>query len=377
MAEEKVKGSQIVLSFQNFSIADNGGGSRILRRLIEEKQENVLFFSVVDGRITKIDSSYKEIKLGLFPSQRKWMRSYLRDISYFLRNTIFFHYNKWRIQSQVEMLHFDVLHIVDHGNYSNILTEWAVKKNIPIWASFHDHFKTTGGFKYVSRDLWKFATKRMVISKEMGALYSDLFGEEPYSIVTDGLKELEISSSKSLAKSDRLTIYFAGLIHIAYYPLFKSFCSALEILLKQKDIKISFILRGTQKLEFLNACSFDIDYRPFTLDNDMLKEEMNGSDVLYLPIMYKNEYFYKYSFSTKMVGYLGASGNVFYHGPGEAAAANFLERYKCGVICDSLEPTVILEKLLMCISDSSYSSTAKKVAEEHFSLKNMQQLFWA
>ena len=376
MAEEKVTKTKVILSFQPFPILAQGGGARILRRLVEGRQDEVIFFSFVD-KITKSKSTYLETAYVVFPSQKWWMRSYLRNISDFFRNTLLYRFHARRIKAKVSKLQFDVLHILDHGKYANILTEWAQSKKIPIWVSFHDHFKTTDSLNNATKALWVAACKRMVISKEMGEHYCELFGLKKYDIVTDGLKDFEISPAKTTVDLPKLTIYFAGLLHFEYYQLFKTFCKALNVLSKQEGIRISLILRGTQKLDFLDNASIDIDYRGFTTDQDFLKEEMDEADILYLPIKYDNEYFYKYSFSTKMVGYLGSPGHIFYHGPKEAAAARFLEKHECGVICDTLEPMLIVEKLKEVICDYTYSSAAKKVAYAKFKLKDMQKLFWS
>ena len=376
MEDQKVNKNESILSFQPFAILAHGGGARIIRRLVENRKSCVIFFSFVD-RISKSKSQYNEIGYLLFPSQKKWMRWHLKHIIHYVRNTVLYRFHKLMIESKVSKLQFDVLHIVDHGKYSDILISWAQSKNIPIWVSFHDHFNTTGSFKYVTKNLWVAASKRMVISKEMGEHYCHLFGKEKYHIVTDGLTEAEISPAKIRVDLPKLKVYFAGLLHVEYYQLLKSFCEALNILAKQEGLYISLILRGTQKLDFLDASSIDIDYRGFTIDQDFLKEEMNEADILYLPIKYENEYFYKYSFSTKMVGYLGAPGNIFYHGPKEAAAARFLEKNQCGVICDTMEPARILEKIKEIIFNYSYSLAAKNVAYKQFQLKNMQQLFWS
>lgn len=376
MAEQKVVKNRVVLSFQPFPILSHGGGARILRRLVEGRQDEVVFFSFVN-EFSKSKSSYIETEYVVYPSQKRWMRSYLKDISQFLRDNVLYRFHVRKILSKVSKLQFDVLHVVDHGRYANVLTQWAQSKKIPIWVSFHDHFKTTDSFKNATKTLWALAAKRMVISKEMGEHYCELFGEKKYDIVTDGLTEAEISPAKIRVDLPKLKVYFAGLLHVEYYQLFKSFCEALNVLAKQEGLYISLILRGTQKLDFLDASSIDIDYRGFTIDQDFLKEEMNEADILYLPIKYENEYFYKYSFSTKMVGYLGAPGNIFYHGPKEAAAASFLEKNECGVICDTMEPARILEKIKEIIFNYSYSLAAKNVAYNQFQLKNMQQLFWS
>jgi len=375
MADQEVLNKQTVLFFQPFSIFSNGGGARIIRRLIEERQDNMIFLSLSENSARKTNPRGNYFVCTMRPIHRKWMRSFLRNFSYFLRDRLLYSYNTKTIQAKAATLNFDVLHILHHHKYANCLTQFAVYSNIPIWVSFHDHFKTVGCSENNSKDLWNFATKRMVISKELGDHYNELFGYQPYIVVTDGLKLSEISSPKSIVNKEEISIYFGGLLHLEYYPLFKSFCMALDILSRSEGLKISLILRGSQKVNFLNNCSFDIEFRPSILDNDILMKEMNEADILYLPIKYSDEYFYKYSFSTKMIGYLGASGNIFYQGPMDAAAAKFLSKNDCAVICDSLDPNVIVEKLKIVTESNIFSIAAKKVAHEEFLLKNMQQLF--
>ncbi len=376
MAEQKVRDKKIILSFQPFSIIGTGGGARILRRLVEGRESELIFFSFV-YRISKNESRYNEEQYVLIPAHRRWMRSFLRNLAIFFRSTLLHGLNTRRIQSKVSKLDFDILHVLDHSLYSNVLIQAALKRNIPIWASFHDHFMSTGSFPHISKEVWIHASKRMVISHEMGQHYSELFGTREYIIVTDGLKPEEISPAKSEIHSGELSIYFGGLLHLDYYELFEKFCKTLEILSKEENMKISLILRGTQKLSFLNDSSLEIDYRPFSIDTELLRLEMNESDILYLPIKYTDKEFYLYSFSTKMIGYLGASGNIFYHGPKEAAAARFLEKNGCGLVCDSLDPEIIMKDIKALMANTTYSSRAKQVANESFQLKDMQERFFA
>ena len=375
MADQDILNNKTILSFQPFSIFTSGGGPRIIRRLIEERQKNVMFLSLNDSPNYKNQFNDREILCTMRPLHRKWMRSFIRNFSFFVRDKLLYSYNEKTIRAEASKLNFDILHVIHHHKYANSLTQFALKKNIPIWVSFHDHFRSVGCSENNSRDLWKFATKRMVISKELGDHYCQLFGYQPYIVVTDGLKEAEISSSKPQINSAKINIYFGGVLHYEYYPVLKSFFNALDILSKQEGVKISVVLRGTQKVDFMDNCHFDVELRKATLDNEILKQEMNEADILYLPMKYTDEYFYKYSFSTKMIGYLGASGNIFYHGPKEAAAAKFLENNNCGVICDSLDTDMIIEKLRIVIGSNAFSLAAKKVAYEQFLLKNMQQLF--
>lgn len=376
MAKQEItNNNKKILSFQPFSIYGNGGGPRIMRRLVEGRENEVKFISF-DFSYSENKPHENEIIYVLFPRHRDWMRSFLRKFFYYVRNSFFYNFNVKRVQNIVAGLDYDVLHILDHSAYSNILLPLAKKNNIPIWVSFHDHFNTTGSSHEISKELWQESSKRMVISEEMGQEYSNLFGPKNYTIVSDGLKPNEISPVKTDIGSNTIKIYFGGLLHVDYYELFDSFCKAIDLFSKQNNKEIVLILRGTQKLSFLENSSFKIEYRPFSIDNELLRNEMDGADILYLPIKYNDVDFYKFSFSTKMIGYLGASGNIFYHGPESAAAALFLKKNNCGVICDSLDANIITNHLNDALISTIYSTNAKEIANNEFQLKKMQDLFF-
>lgn len=368
----------VLLSYQPFSIEGNGGGARIIRRLIDGRENMVIFISLVDSKSSALSSKYNQLEFVLYPSSKKWVRSFIRTVYNTFRNKFLFPLNAYFIQKKILGLKFKILHVVDHGKYSDVLSKICLRNEIPIWVSFHDHFNTSGASFNKTQNLWRISTKRMVISEEMGNLYCHLFGMKDYLIITDGLKELEISSVH-ISKIDKtLAIYFGGLLHIDYYPLFKAFCEALNLLNQEKQLEITLILRGTQKLLFLGKLNFKIEYRDFCLDTNILKNEMEECDIFYLPIKYTSPDFYKYSLSTKMIGYLGSSGNIFYHGPSDSAAAKLLAIYNAGQICDSLNPDFILESLKKVIrSHFEYSSNAKNLARNKFLLKDKQQLFWS
>lgn len=369
-------GKRKIMSFQPFSLFNNGGGPRILRRLVEGREDEVVFFSLV-WKAPKSTAPYNQISHVLIPPHRSWMRSFVRTFVFYLRDKVMRNFNIRRIQAEVAKQKFDILHVLDHSSYSDILSEQMKQRNIPIWASFHDHFNTTGSSREITEALWTKASKRMVISEEMGQYYGELFGKRDYIIVTDGLKPSEVSPVKTSMDPKNFTIYFGGLVHLDYYEIFEAFFRGLEQFQKEENVKIRLILRGTQKLAFLNENLIDVDYRPFSIDTEELRLEMDASDILYLPIKFNDEDFYKYSFSTKLVGYLGACGNIFYHGPADAAAAKFLQRNNCGVISDTLEPSRIINDLKKAIGNFAYSENAKKVAREEFQLKIMQDRFFA
>src|SRR5690606_34277474 len=104
----------------------------------------------------------------------------------------------------------------------------------------------------------------------------------------------------------------------------EAFANALDKL-SDTNMKFRLVLRGTQKLSFLKDRMFTVEYRQTFVSDDEIKSEIDRADILYLPIKFNSPNFYLYSLSTKMIGYLGASGAIFYHGPSDSAANKLLE----------------------------------------------------
>jgi len=87
--------------------------------------------------------------------------------------------------------------------------------------------------------------------------------------------------------------------------------------------------------------------------------------------------FYLYSLSTKMIGYLGASGTMLYHGPGDSAACNLLRKGQAAACCISLVTDDMVKVILQLINDrNEYSANAKKVAYTEFNFDTIQKRFW-
>jgi hypothetical protein len=150
-----------------------------------------------------------------------------------------------------------------------------------------------------------------------------------------------------------------------------------EFLDINKELKVDFILRGTQKLSFLNERKFKVEYRPFTTNDDQLRAELNEADLLYLPIKFTKPLFYKYSLSTKMVGYTGAGGCIFYHGPNDSAASNLLKKYQAAICCNTLNSVDIIYNLLDFFDNAEQiSNNAKKLLKDKFIYEDLYAQFW-
>jgi hypothetical protein len=353
----------------------NGGASRLLRRLYAGRESQIITLAVREQAFITKKGLIPEIDLPLFPVHAKWMRWKLRVLSSYLRNNVFFDFNSTKIRKAIMNIDFDVIHVINHGTFSNAFYDKNFYKNKKIWGSFHDHYRLCSTFDDANF-LWNIADRRLVISKELGEEYVKTFGDKKFEIVTDGVGSDELSIPKTHENTKQITIYFAGLLHLEYYPLFEVLADALDIVCeKQKTFKI--ILRGTQELNLLSNRKFDVEYRKDFVSDKEIKLELDKASILYLPIKFSTPDFYLYSLSTKLISYLGASGTILYHGPYDAAAHNLLKDNNAALSCLTLEinDMVIQLKNMMHINND-ISGSAKRLASTSFDLTNIQERFW-
>lgn len=363
-----------LISFQQYSLYDTGGGSRILRRLYLNREKQVISIGVKQNNSKTSVGDITEEIITASPVHKKWMRSFIRDIATWCRESLFLNNCLNKIRKKIKGIDADVLHIVDHGKYSLAFLS-SFNSNHKIWVSYHDHFLTAGGEYTISEKLWNIADRRLVISNEMGLEYQKLFGPREFEVITDGVAASEVSTVREISDNNIINVYFAGLLHISYLPLFKVFSEALNDLSDQYKFKLT--LRGTQDVDFLNNKKFKVEYLPVTMDSELLKKELDEADILYLPIKFTVPEFYKYSLSTKMVGYLGGSGSILYHGPFDSAACNLLKENEAAVSCITLEKDDMIESIKeLIINGKEKSVNAKALIEKMFLLNDIQQKFW-
>ncbi|MGY3213803.1 hypothetical protein [Mucilaginibacter sp. HD30] len=364
-----------ILSFHPFSLYANGGGSRILRRLYQGREGQITSLVIEGINNTPNEGVINEHIVHAWPITRKWMRWYLRTWIIFLREKKLVKLTNRRIRRIAAQIPCDVIHVVHHGPFANALCtdEFAQKQ---LWVSFHDHFNTTKCTFSSSAELWNRAHRRLVISDELGKTYQQAFGNKPYDLITDGVYTNEITYPGEGDSPEPFEIYFAGLLHIAYLPLFEVLADALDKL-SAGGLSFKLILRATQKLPFLNNRLFQTEYRGITLDDNELKAELNSAIILYLPIKFTLPDFYLYSLSTKMVGYLGAPGSIVYHGPADSAAYNLLHNAGAASCCTALNVDDLVASISAAINNrQDFSVQAKTLAQNKFDMSAMQNKFW-
>lgn len=365
-----------LLSFQPFSLFRNGGGSRVLRRLYEGHESQIVSLVVQEELVLPPKTgNIPEHFVVAQPAPRRWMRWHLRTWSTWLREKAFRPLTIKQIRSKAATIPYDIIHVVNHSAFSSALCDEAFCSGKALWVSFHDHFTTTNTSASATADLWNRADRRLVISPELGEEYQRLFGEKDFQVITDGVDDDEISVPNPSIPST-ITIYFAGLLHIEYLPLFEVLADSLDQLSKQ-GLNFNLVLRGTQQVKFLHNRSFKTIYKSEFISDKEIKEELDAATILYLPIKFSIPNFYLYSLSTKMISYLGGSGSILYHGPGESAACKLLQKTDSAVCCTSLNADELADCIRVLLTGKSeVSKNAKLLARKEFNLKNIQQRFW-
>lgn len=363
-----------ILSLQPCSLYQNGGMGRLLRRLYQGHEIDIIGLYISNGNATLKEGEIKEIAIPAFPMIKSWMRWKARDLFMWMQDSLFYSYTKSKIERVAGQTPFDVLHVINHGVYSAVLCNENFLNGRELWTSFHDHFSLCSSFEDAQK-LWNRSDRRLMISAELGEEYQRIFGNKKFEIITDGVSLDEISEPKKKEKEE-VSVYFAGLMHIEYYPLLEVLANSLDDLVAL-GYSFKLILRGTQEMNFLKARKFEIDYRSDFISDDQIKKELDMADILYLPIKFSMPNFYLYSLSTKMISYLGASGNILYHGPSDSAACNFLKRNNAAFCCVSLlEKDMTYQIKEMLSADGHKCINAKKVAKSNFDLNYIQNIFW-
>ena len=365
-----------LLSFQPVSLYKNGGASRVLRRLYKGHEEQVYSIGITDNADKLQTGDLHETVISATPVHRPWMRWKVRNLFIWLRNKGFKPFIMQRIRKAAVGVDYDVVHVIHHGPYCMAVVTDEILAGKQLWVSFHDHYTSSGVSFEDTKHLWTKAHRRMAISNELAEEYQRVFGHEDFELITDGVLPQEISQPITINKTKPVIIYFSGLLHIGYYPLFEVLADAMDKLSAQ-GTSFEFVLRGTQTLSFLANRKFKVDYRRGFISDEEIKAEMDVASILYLPIKFNNPEFYKYSLSTKMVSYLGASGAILYHGPADSAACKRLATANAAINCTTFSVADMVDAINRLIANASQiSANAKKQARTEFDLEEIKRQFW-
>ena len=372
----------MIVFVQPFGLNSPGGGSRILRALLEDAP--VAFLSICTSPqapppTTVGQELYLPIRpyLGRIETTRF---SNVANIFYFPLGGIF----RYRLTGICRKIKATAIHAIAHD-----LTFWyayqvAQKLKLPYYLSVHDDLKYAlqgsllfkEGMNKIA-EAWKGAEGRFVISDELGKEYSRRYGQKAYVIVTDGLDK--VPTKPQIRPTNSCRIYFMGLFHISYKVNFNAFLQALEILQKLRpDWHFALTCRcGLISPELLTD-RFPVTWLPFASEQEVIRD-MEQADMVYLPLPFgqEYEYFVRYSLSTKMITYLGSGLPILYHGPVKAAASQMLAQHQAAILIHSLDPHCIAETLIREREKTTkFVQNALNLGVEQFLLIEQKKRFW-
>lgn len=379
-------GTGRVLFLQPFGISDVGGGSRILRTLIQAAP--VKCQSIVTSRTAPSPTGIVDEQH--FPDVPSFGRLGRTRLNKFLQQSSFF----WkplarkRLHRLLRSLNPTAIHLVIQPGLDGLhLSQIAKQLKIRLAVSFHDHYRyflQTGAYSKQNicevRYAWQTADQRFVISSELGNSLAGEFGQNEFTVITDGVEGFPQAASP-LPDGDPV-IYFMGQFHPMYQENFNSLIKALGMLSESNNRRTKLRLRGRWIPQLPTHPLVDIERLPLGNDQDVAND-LARSHVAYLPLPFEQEYrdFSAYSLSTKMITYLAAGRPVLYHGPADSAAGRLLQVEEAAFSHNSLETADFAKIIAEIIANREFSASRAnrglKLVRERFQCDRISQEFWS
>jgi glycosyltransferase involved in cell wall biosynthesis len=374
-----------VAFLQPFGISSPGGGSRILRALLQNSP--VRWTSICTAPESPPKAAFgNEIHLPIRPGFGKLDRSRLRFISDWLEPKLGDRFQK-RLESECRRLGITAIHSIPHG--LDFVHGYQVSRRLgaEFFFNLHDDLQDTIGTHPAGRaalesvaEIWRGANARFVISDQIGREYCSRYGQQEFEVITDGIERL---SGPRQRAPNQLHVYFMGLFHIRYERNLTGLFRAMDIVRTQHPkIEIKATFRCGNMRETALAGAKGIRVLPFGTESDV-ESDLADADLLYLPLPFTAEdaCFVRYSLSTKMITYLGSGIPILYHGPRQAAACEVLSENNAAFVCDTLSREAIAAVLREVIINPAAAATKVEhsldLARQRFMLKNQRDRFWS
>lgn len=278
------------------------------------------------------------------------------------------------------------VHAVAHSPALWPAFQTAQRLRLPYLLSVHDDLRYVLGNAPLRRialrrlgRAWRGADERFVISDPLGEEYCRRYGAAPYAIVTDGLREGDFITPRTVDEDSDVRAYFAGLFHMGYRPNLRAFLAAMEIVsATRRGADVSMTCR-CGALPELPATGTPVVVLPFGTEADV-RADLANANLLYLPLMLEDRYrdMIAYSLSTKLVTYLASGAPIVYHGPAAGAAYELLARHDAAILATSSDPPEIARTILDGVRRADVLvANARRLARRRFMLDDQRARFWS
>jgi hypothetical protein len=367
---------------QPFGFYSPGGGSRILRALLEGEHPAALSIctEVLPAPPSK---GIEELHVGLRPAvpglERSRFHKHFKNAEGLFRAGF-----ESRLRRVLEERGIRAIHHVPHGYDVVGVSDVARQMKIPLILNVHDDLEFTSIGHPLMKSMvaalgkaWREADQIFVISEEIGQEYSKRYGGREFEVITDGLTEVAEAPLARPQKS--LRVYFMGMFHFRYRANMRALLDALKRIRKShSDWDISVVCRCGTIFDEPAKDDVPVTVLPFAPESEVAKD-MLSADLLYQPLPFEADAvnFGKFSLSTKLVTYLGSGLPILYHGPTETAAYNLLAGRRAAFLCATLEPERIAAEILESAGQrDAIVNHALALGRERFMLADQQRRFW-
>lgn len=373
-----------LIFLQSFGLATPGGGSRILRALLEAAP---LPWRSVCSSPHPPPKVPNETHIPARPSWGKidfsraaWLPQLTAPLfaPIFRRN-----FRRFCRENQIR-----AIHAIPHRSTEFLIgLEVARELRVPFFLQVHDDFEFTA--EHMTSEMrahraiksaWLDADARFVVSERLGQEYCARYGTRRYEIVTDGLER--VAPAPVPPKPNALRVYFMGLFHFTYAPNLRGLIDALQRLALQESAEISLTLRcGLLPREIQQHAPPFVRVLPFGSEEDVARD-LEDADLLYMPLQISQEFarFFRFSLSTKMITYLGSGIPIIYHGPTDSAAYQLLEQNRAAFLHTSLDVDPLLEITRKILREPeigrAVAENALQLARSEFLLERQRRVFW-
>jgi glycosyltransferase involved in cell wall biosynthesis len=375
----------MILFVQPFGLGSPGGGSRILRALLENAPAQWLSMAATSEPIPSPPFG-QELQVTGRPYfgrlERTRIAGWFNQLDGWAASKL-----EAKLNEIIKQNGVTAVHAIAHVCWDTLAAFNVARRNrLKFFMTIHDDpaYCLRGNANRETllsgvANCWREAAARFVISEEMGQELCRRWGKQNYILVTDGLTD--IANQPRLVQPNRMTVYFMGLMHISYEPNFVALQKALRIVSeRQPELKVGFILRcGAVRKEAIvypEMCRV----LPFGSELEVLSD-LESADVVYQPLSlaHENQAMSAYSLSTKMITYLGSGLPILFHGPPDSAAGKLLARNNAAIVCGLNDPHQLAQALMRLVDTErdQVVSSALKLARRQFRLSDVRESFWS
>ncbi|MEM1126734.1 MAG: glycosyltransferase [Bacteroidota bacterium] len=371
---------------QPFGLMAAGGGPRILRALLLDRAPPSPCLSVCTKprapRHAVVNQHVSEVHLPRRPAFGRLDHSRLAGSISHLDQWLAHRFRR-RLLDLCRTRRVQAIHAIPHGLEFWHAFQVAREMGIPYILNVHDDLPyNIGDRPYLDEAMgalervWRQSDERVVISGAMGEEYNRRYGEQPYTVITDGLAGPLPDQPRPQPEAS-LRVYFMGALHLTYHPNFQVLVQALERIQDlHPEWTVSLASRGSKlPVKQSHVPLVDLPFAP----EDEVRRDAERFDMLYLPLPFGDEYasFTRFSLSTKLVTYLGMGLPILYHGPDEAAASQLLAEGQAAAQVHALDVDAMVTALLDAKAHASgLAQRGIELGKRHFQQDDQHRRFW-